>query len=449
MMKGKTEILLTDVHTGKTKKILEHNMMTNALNDIFRQEGYMRNATTMFGENFQPLYAKMLGGVLLFDKPLEENAANYFAPAGTNLTACGVYGVKNTTGDTLRGDYNSDESYLDTRTKTMKYVYDFPTSKGNGTIASVCLTSANGGYSSYGAETNGGTGQTAAHFLETGASRTFASISGEYAFAVDYQNDVIYTFTPSIVSSQLQSVTIRKRRAHLKTLPVTYSAFAAGEVLESKIVQLSSISSFYVWNYDTTANTLYFITNNGYSEIQNGREFYIAAIPIGTMIARTYNITNRTGVSLSYSTGGVYGGYLYIGGYSSSQKNYKINLESDTDYAQLSGVNTTLDFNRCCFWNHGRIFANCGGLNSWNYRLAAVDPATNEAKYTQNYLYDSKGNTKKWVAVTGSNVAFAVINDGNNFLVPCNYLATINNLSSAVTKTETQTMKVIYTITEV
>ena len=88
-------------------------------------------------------------------------------------------------------------------------------------------------------------------------------------------------------------------------------------------------------------------------------------------------------------------------------------------------------------------------MNSWNYRLAAVDPATNEAKYTQNYLYDSKGNTKKWVAVTGSNVAFAVINDGNNFLVPCNYLATINNLSSAVTKTETQTMKVIYTITEV
>ena len=449
-MKGKTEIILTDVHTGEQKKVLEQNMTTNALNDIFLQEGYMKDASEMYGSNFQPIYQKLLGGVLLFDKPLEENAANYFAPAGTNLTACGVYGVKNTTGDTLRGDYNSDESYLDTRTKTMKYVYDFQTSKGNGTIASVCLTSANGGYSSYGAETNGGTGQTAAHFLETGASRTFASISGEYAFAVDYQNDVLYTFTPSIVSAQLRSVTIRKRRAHLKTLPVTYSASAAGEVLESKIVQLSSISSSYVWNYDTTANTLYFIANRGYSEIQNGREFYIAAIPIGTMIARTYNITNCTGVSLNYGTGGVYGGYLYIGGYSSNQKNYKINLESDTDYAQLSGVNTTLDFNRCCFWNHGRIFAYCGSINySSNYRLAAVDPATNEAKYTQNYLYDNKGNTKKWVAVIGSNVAFAMINDGNNFLVPCNYLATINNLSSAVTKTETQTMKVIYTITEV
>lgn len=447
-MKGKTEIILIDVHTGEQQKVLEQNMTTNALNDIFLQEGYMKDASEMYGSNFQPIYQKLLGGILLFDKTLEENAANYFAPAGINLTACGVYGVKNTTGDTLRGDYNSDESYLDTRAKTMKYVYDFPTSKGNGTIASVCLTSANGGYSSYGAETDGSTGQTAAYFLGTGGSRDFVSISGEYAFAVDYQNDVIYTFTPSTVSSQLQSVTIRKRRAHLKTLPVTYPAYAAGEVLESKSVQLSSISSAYVWNYDTTANTLYFMANRGYSEVQNGREFYIAAIPIGTMIARTYNITNRTGVSLNYSTGGVYGGYLYIGGYSSNLKNYKINLESDTDYAQLSGVNTTLDFQRCCFWNHGRIFALCGSLNSWNYRLAAVDPATNKARYTQNYLNDSKGNTKKWVAVTGSNVAFAVMNDGSGFLVPCNYLATINNLSSPVTKTAAQTMKVIYTISE-
>ena len=297
-MKGKTEIILTDVHTGEQKKVLEQNMTTNALNDIFLQEGYMKDASEMYGSNFQPIYQKLLGGILLFDKTLEENAANYFAPAGTNLTACGVYGVKNTTGDTLRGDYNSDESYLDTRAKTMKYVYDFPTSKGNGTIASVCLTSANGGYSSYGAETDGSTGQTAAYFLGTGGSRTFVSTSSEYAFAVDYQNDVIYTFTPSTVNYQLQSVTIRKRRAHLKTLPVTYSASAAGEVLESKIVQLSSIHSSYMWNYDTTANTLYFMANRGYSEVQNGREFYIAAIPIGTMIARTYNITNRTGVSL-------------------------------------------------------------------------------------------------------------------------------------------------------
>ena len=129
-MKGKTEIILTDVHTGEQQKVLEQNMTTNALNDIFLQEGYMKDASEMYGSNFQPIYQKLLGGILLFDKTLEENAANYFAPAGTNLTACGVYGVKNTTSDTLRGDYNSDESYLDTRAKTMKYVYDFPTSKG-------------------------------------------------------------------------------------------------------------------------------------------------------------------------------------------------------------------------------------------------------------------------------------------------------------------------------
>ena len=35
-----------------------------------------------------------------------------------------------------------------------------------------------------------------------------------------------------------------------------------------------------VTSFRSRINTLYFMTNNGYSELQNGREFYIAAIPI-------------------------------------------------------------------------------------------------------------------------------------------------------------------------
>ena len=34
----------------------------------------------------------------------------------------------------------------------MKYVYDFATSQANGTIASVCLTHKNGGFTSYGSK---------------------------------------------------------------------------------------------------------------------------------------------------------------------------------------------------------------------------------------------------------------------------------------------------------
>ena len=47
MLKGKTELILTDVRTGSQEKVLEHNMVTNALSDIFRQEGYMKDCGVM------------------------------------------------------------------------------------------------------------------------------------------------------------------------------------------------------------------------------------------------------------------------------------------------------------------------------------------------------------------------------------------------------------------
>lgn len=36
MLKGTMTIEMTDVKTGKTEKVLEHNMVTNALTEIFK-----------------------------------------------------------------------------------------------------------------------------------------------------------------------------------------------------------------------------------------------------------------------------------------------------------------------------------------------------------------------------------------------------------------------------
>lgn len=445
-MKGKTEIILTDVHTGEQKRVLEQNMTTNALNDIFLQEGYMKDASEMYGSNFQPIYQKLLGGILLFDKTLEENAANYFAPAGTNLTACGVYGVKNTTGDTLRGDYNSDESYLDTQAKTMKYVYDFSTSKGNGTIASVCLTSANGGYSSYGASVNGGTGQIANFFLHTGSGRNYTSYNGEQVIAIDYKNDVVYTFTPNVQNYKLVSVTIRKRRAHMKTLPVVYSASSAGRVLEAKDVALGNIGSGYGWNYDPSENALYFISGGSNSSaVYNGNSVYISAIPLDTFTVSNVSCENRTGISLYVGRCAVYKGYLFVSSSGNSLiTSYKINIANDNDVQKITST-VYLDFSKA-FLLGGNFFVAGDAYNSSDYRLCVLDFSESIARPTQTsgYFY----NVGRYVPVIGSNIAFAQVNDGNNFKVPCNYLATINNLSSPVTKTAAQTMKVIYTISE-
>lgn len=55
MLKGTMTIEMTDVNTGKTEKVLEHNMVTNALTEIFRPLGLAKDPSTMLRE-FAPYY---------------------------------------------------------------------------------------------------------------------------------------------------------------------------------------------------------------------------------------------------------------------------------------------------------------------------------------------------------------------------------------------------------
>lgn len=77
-------------------------MVTNALTEIFRPLGLAKDPSTMLRE-FAPYYQKLLGGILLFDREIEENPNNLFPPAEANLIGCGVYGTQNNTKGTQRG----------------------------------------------------------------------------------------------------------------------------------------------------------------------------------------------------------------------------------------------------------------------------------------------------------------------------------------------------------
>lgn len=451
MIKGKTEIFLTDIHTGKQEQILEHNMMTNALNEIFKQEGYMKNASIMYDSTFQPPYQKVLGGILLFDKAIPENASTYFAPAGTNLTACGAYGVKNSTADTLRGDFNSDESVVDTNARSVKYVYDFATSKGNGTIASVCLTSACGGYSSYGAPAYGGNGQSASFFLNTGDRENMRG-GDTGIIAVDYTNDQVIAFTTSTSGSYINAITIKKRRAHMKTIPLTQSAKATGTLISTKTISIDNISTSYSWNYDKTANTFYLVgsANSNYS-ISSGGTFRVIAISLDTLTAQTYNLANPLDETLYFSTAYVYDGCVYIAN-DHRDKVCRIRLADDSDFTEISAASNAFYYTHLAFDLADRIFIpSCQSGSTNEMPFAVIDTTTHTVRTTQSSTsYYSSYSNRRFVPVIGSDI---MMFDSSNstyehFCVPCNYLATINNLSAPVKKTESQTMKVIYTITE-
>lgn len=149
MLKGTTRIELTDVRTGESVAHEKHNMVTNALRDIFTPLGLSRRPYRYFYD-FTPYYEKLLGGILCFDAQIPEDGDNYYPPAEASLVGCAAYGVQNNTKNTFRGGFNQTESEVSLADRYVKYVYDFATSQANGTIASVCLTHKHGGFTSYG-----------------------------------------------------------------------------------------------------------------------------------------------------------------------------------------------------------------------------------------------------------------------------------------------------------
>lgn len=452
MIKGKTEIVLTDVHTGRSKKILEHNMMTNALNEIFKQEGYMKDESYMYGNAFSPPFATALGGILLFDKAIPENASTYFAPAGTNLTACGVYGMKNSTADTLRGDFNTEETVVDRNARSVKYVYDFATSKGNGTIASVCLTSLDGGYSSYGAPAYSVTDQRGRFFQNTAKRGYLKGNDDKGLIVVDYTNDQIITFTPSTNGNYINAITIYKRHGYMKTLSFLDYSDGTARIISEKTISIDNIySGTYAWNYDKTANTFYLVGSaNTNVSISSGGTFRVIAISLDTLTTRTYNLTNPSDETLYADNAYVYDGYVYIAN-GERDKVRRIRLADDSVFTEISATKNAFYSLPLAFTLEGRIYV--PGL-SFDSRtpFIIIDTATNTVRVSQSATnYAGTNYYKRFIPVIGSDIMHYNLTgytSDNCFCVPCNYLATINNLSAPVKKTAAQTMKVIYTITE-
>lgn len=145
MLKGKTVIELTDVHTGEKEVHVDENLVTEAVADVLgvNIQGIMYNNTSFNnanGENWLlPIYKNLTGGVLLYQEELEEDPSNIYAPLDNPLIGYASDDANDTT-DTKRGSRNLTESKpVD---GGFKYVWDFATSQGNGTISAICLTNA-------------------------------------------------------------------------------------------------------------------------------------------------------------------------------------------------------------------------------------------------------------------------------------------------------------------
>ena len=145
-LKGHTKIELTNVHTGQKEVVEHHNMITNVMQDMNKRVYGVNGMETdlyLFAKQFgDPFWKAMFSGIILFEDALTDDPSEYIFPAGNKVVGCGdIERVR--TSDfsdkscSVMGNYNSDESVA--TGSTIKMVYDFPTSQGNGTISAIAL----------------------------------------------------------------------------------------------------------------------------------------------------------------------------------------------------------------------------------------------------------------------------------------------------------------------
>ncbi|WP_434793906.1 hypothetical protein TPDSL_03580 [Terrisporobacter petrolearius] len=466
MLKGLMKIEMTDVHTGETETVLEQNMVTNALMNIFKPMGLDKSPSKLL-TGMNPYYQNVLGGLLLFDSEIEENVNNLYPPSGVNLIGCAAYGVQNNTTGTLRGGFNQTESELNMTDRYMKYVYDFTTSQANGTIACVCLTHKNGGYTSYGGKdapfgNNYGLGMQVCdgqmqyiHTNYTGAS-TGDKYSGlsigttECIFLINMDEDVVYYFR----IDNAKKITITKRRAYMKSVSVLENPYNQKPLVDSfelEELKTEMPTSYISYNFDPVDNCLYIVSCANYYVDVNAT-FVITKVNFSTWKVTQYTMTNTT--SERINLGGMRTSYCHRGciifrGYNNFNHIFKMEIGNSANVEQLKFVGFTSVTGTFALGINGRIYIE--GYSSSTYYLYVINLDTDEILRVEASRIIGGSNYPCYTPVLNEPMLWYA-SYGNwstiGYFIMSNYLATINNLSEPVTKTADKTMKVTYIIQE-
>lgn len=488
-IKGNTQIILTDAETGKVvRQTNDDNMVTNGVFEFIRCHGM--TIADLFNNNdikANPL-TTLLGGVFLFHDSQTENVNNIKPDGGNALVANGAYDVSNSQGRTL-GNFNASESGW-MSDSIFRFVYDWTSAQGNGVISSVSLTSRIAGmlglgrnakplsnvyldsYSTYSVTFN----ERALLYDATNYDRVLG-IDGNYLYS--------YHFTGSNGDESRDLVISRQHICN------TELAFDDSRVLKpitnSRVEHVETF--FNAGNY-TEGDTYPVIHAYGYywmlTSIQRNYTREVENAPSGQtfmgvawMLIRIKDDFSecRTKEIIGMSTFGL-------------SNNYEKRLEKKMIYQldrQAGFFPTGEDtFSMYACYGHDKDADHNNPY--FTYELYDLDITASTVvrsgtvhSYSENYnpamslasniYYHANGIScgKNWIGTEDGDIwECEVFNDMNGRSIGCtdnsifgivggglevrvgrvaDYLASINNLQSAVTKDNTQNMKLIYTLT--
>lgn len=410
---GHVRVETRDRWTGRVVDSQEKdNLVTNAVLQMIYSSVWASNTEGAAGSLWTPIFSKALGGLFLFDGTLTESADNIDLPSNAKLIA--YAGQTSNAGDPARGSYNSAESVYTANGFTT--VWDYTTSQANGTIAALARTSHLFSSFPLAYQAQGYT----LNYKE-GSSDAISPIwlgydsTNHYLYAGTYTNATI----DGAVYSNANIYRIRQDLTKITLLNVMPPA--AQMELVKTLTSSDGSARCYDWAYDKYANNFVYIT---------GTTIHLVSMD-GTH-------TTKTATGTSGDKFAVTENYYWR---ASGSTIYRITKSNTSDVASFASPITasTLCPDACendIVYVHG-----AGSSSAKESSIVYPDGDTVDMGSTAAASYSSYSQRQVGQFYSGGG-------SENVWRPRTNYLGTIANLDSPVTKTSSQTMKITYTLTE-
>lgn len=460
-LKGTMVMELTDVNTSEVETVTEENMVTNAVNNIlglnpmgiFYCEAEYSTGMVWTG-TLLPICSNMIGGILLFSKALEENADNIYVQSD-NLPVAYASNNVNSTANTARGSLNLTESKkLD---NGYKFVWEFTPSQGNGTIAEVALTSALGGQNGFGSLVGDASAFLQLKAVDIGSLGAAKQVILFGAVEVDFEKNLLYSLT-----FKNSSVCIKKVRMPIFSIGLNEklddSTFT---VLEDKAVAASTFRflgdyTLYGEFMDGKDGYWYGFSNEGNSAgsatmvwVKISKEDYSITEGEWTLSNAKLMPVGQRDETATYPERIIQccmrGGYLYVPAYN-KKGIYKINTANSADVTLIE-FGFTSKWKPLCETGSCEVYMTLIGdlVVAGDFQVTAEDTVIRtQGSFRLNDAATPLFQYKNFLVGWGGSYG----NEYRTMYLLTPYLATINNLSSAVVKTVDKTMKITYTLTE-
>ena len=450
VLKGVMTLELTDENTGAVETVTEENMITESVNNILglNPMGIFYAATgeyddaVLWNGNLLPICPNMIGGILLFSEALAEDEELLYE-SSDNLPVAYASNDVNSTANLARGSLNLTESMA--ISNGYKFVW-----------AAVALTSALGGQNGFGSLVGDASAFLQLKAADIGSIPDANKMVLFEAVEMDFENSLLYSIT-----FENAGVRIRKLRIPVFSIGLneklddsTYTVLD-DEVLTPETFEFLGSYTKYGEFMDGQDGYWYGFSNEGNSSgdatmlwIKISKTDYSFTEGQWTLSnAKLMDVGNRENGTFAERVVKccVRGGYLYVPAYDKTGI-YKISLSNSTDVT-LINFGFTSQWKPLCETGSCELYMTLVGdlIIGGDFQITAEDAViqTQGSVRLNNAatpLFQYKNFLFGWGGSYGNEYRTAYL------LTP--YLASINNLSSAVVKTVDKTMKITYTLTE-